>query len=74
MQNIWVFIQLNDKIHTRMEVADKSFRIVCHIYVLCSSNFPDNKVHGANMGPIWGQQDSGGPHELCYLGWDEILP
>ena len=23
---------------------------------------PDNKVHGANMGPIWGQQDPGGPH------------
>ena len=25
-------------------------------------NFPDGKVHGANMGPIWGQQDPGGPH------------
>ena len=23
---------------------------------------PDNKVHGANMGPIWGLQGSGGPH------------
>ena len=23
---------------------------------------PDNKVHGANMGPTWGQQDPGGPH------------
>ena len=23
---------------------------------------PDNKVHGANMGPIWGRQDPGGPH------------
>ena len=23
---------------------------------------PDSKVHGANMGPIWGRQDSGGPH------------
>ena len=22
----------------------------------------DNKVHGANMGPIWGRQDPGGPH------------
>ena len=29
---------------------------------------PDSKVHGANMGPIWGRQDPGGPHELCYLG------
>ena len=23
---------------------------------------PDNKIHGANMGPIWGRQDPGGPH------------
>ena len=23
---------------------------------------PDSKVHGANMGPIWGRQDLGGPH------------
>ena len=26
------------------------------------SNHPDSKVHGANMGPIWGRQDPGGPH------------
>ena len=25
-------------------------------------NFPDSKVHGANMGPTWGRQDPGGPH------------
>ena len=24
--------------------------------------FPDSKVHGANMGPIWGRQDPDGPH------------
>ena len=23
---------------------------------------PDSKVHGASMGPIWGQQDPDGPH------------
>ena len=27
-----------------------------------STDYPDNKVHGANMGPAWGQQDPGGPH------------
>ena len=27
-----------------------------------NNNFPDSKVHGANMGPIWGRQDPGGPH------------
>ena len=26
------------------------------------TNDPDSKVHGANMGPIWGRQDPGGPH------------
>ena len=25
-------------------------------------NIPDSKVHGANMGPIWGRQDPGGPY------------
>ena len=25
-------------------------------------DYRDNKVHGANMGPIWGWQDPGGPH------------
>ena len=25
-------------------------------------NNPDSKVHGANVGPIWGRQDPGGPH------------
>ena len=24
--------------------------------------YPDGKVHVANMGPIWGRQDPGGPH------------
>ena len=23
---------------------------------------PDSKIHGANMGPTWGQQDPDGPH------------
>ena len=25
-------------------------------------DIPNSKVHGANMGPIWGRQDPGGPH------------
>ena len=28
----------------------------------CALRDPDSKVHGANMGPIWGRQDPGGPH------------
>ena len=27
----------------------------------CMIPYPDSKIHGANMGPIWGWQDPGGP-------------
>ena len=32
-----------------------------------SRDYPDSKVHRANMGPIWGRQDPGGPHVPFYL-------
>ena len=33
---------------------------------------PDSKVHGANMGPIWGRQDPDGPHvgPMNFAIWD----
>ena len=38
------------------------------------SIIPDSKVHGANMGPIWGQQGPGGPHvgPMNFAIWDGI--
>ena len=33
-----------------------------HCIVQGINDVPDSKVHGANMGPIWGRQDPGGPH------------
>ena len=49
-------------------------------WVLCMP-FPESKVHGANMGPIWGRQDPGGPYVgpmsfaiwvvLGFLGWNK---
>ena len=33
----------------------------------------DSKVHGANMGPIWGRQDPSGPREHCYLGKSSLV-
>ena len=42
---------------------------------------PDSKVHGANMGPIWGRQDPGGSHVgpmnfaiwgVCILRWNTV--
>ena len=32
-----------------------------NVYVLMRG-FPDSKIHGANMAPIWGQQHPVGPH------------
>ena len=31
-------------------------------YLYNGNTYPDSKVHGTNMGPIWGRQDPGGPH------------
>ena len=43
--------------------------LVMNVNTLCVAliywnlaSYPDSKVHGANMGPIWGLQDPGGPH------------
>ena len=37
---------------------------------------PDSTVHGANMGPIWGRQDPGGPQvgPMNFVIWDQIEP
>ena len=39
---------------------------------LWQHSIPDNKVHEANMGPIWGRQDPGGPHvgPMNFSIWD----
>ena len=36
---------------------------------------PDSMVHGANMGPIWGRQDPGGPHvgPMNFAIWDDTV-
>ena len=35
----------------------------------------DSKVHGANMGPIWGRQDPGGPHvgPMNFAIWGRLV-
>ena len=48
----------------------------CEVNMLgCLMAGPDSKVHGANMGPISGRQDPGGPHvtwcsiKVTWLPW-----
>ena len=42
---------------------------------LCYLDSPDSKVHGANMGPIWGRQDSGRPHvgPMNFAIWENTI-
>ena len=35
---------------------------VVNVAGLYKNTVPESKMHGANMGPIWGRQDPGGPH------------
>ena len=41
-------------------------------YESSNTNTPNSKVHRANMGPIWGRQDPGGPHvgPMNFAIWD----
>ena len=52
-------------------LSHAGWSIYCMIYVPlwssgtiteCWKAYPDSKVHGANMGPIWGREDPGGPN------------
>ena len=60
-------IKLSDSLHGRpiswtanLSCSSKDFVDKCRNPG--GATFPDSKVHGANMGPIWGRQDPGGPH------------
>ena len=37
-------------------------RILHDYFIVTGHGVPDSKVHGANIGPIWGRQDPGGPN------------
>ena len=38
-------------------------------------SYPDSKVQGTNMGPIWGRQDPGGPHDgpMNFANWVDFV-
>ena len=45
------------------------------VWLIENNHFPYSKVHGANMGPIWGRQDPGGPHvgPLNFAIWVSLV-
>ena len=53
--------------------SQTSWPTLVQIMAACRDN-PDSKVHGANMGPIWGRQDPGGPHvgPMNFAIWEGI--
>ena len=53
-----------------LDCESKRWVVCCELKVW---SIPDSKVHGANMGPIWGWQDPGGPHvgPMNFAIWDE---
>ena len=42
------------------------------IQIIPAWKIPDSKVHGTNMGHIWGRQDQGEPHvaPMNFAIWD----
>ena len=42
------------------------------VTIVVGNVYPDSKVHGANMGSIWGRQDPGAPHvgPINIVIWD----
>ena len=61
-----IIIVLADSCHAN--TTRRSGSTYCYEHPSCSLGpllltCPDSKVHGANMGPIWGRQDPGGPHD-----------
>ena len=51
------------------------FTVLCHYDgVVATLYHSDIKIHEANMGPIWGRQDPGGPHvgPMNFAIWVEM--
>ena len=48
----------------KFSILNKNHIFQCMGKISCVQleRYPDSKVHGASMGPIWGRQDPGGPH------------
>ena len=69
----WLLVELSiihnvSGSHNYLKSAHRIYPIIYFMLVLFRIAllwiwyYPDRKVHGANMGPIWGRQDPDGPH------------
>ena len=76
---IWKYFSLNDTGHIcylncQVEIVWKAWPQLEYNKnsIKLTAFTPDSKVHGANMGPIWGPQDPVGPHvgAMDFAIWD----
>ena len=69
----WYFKHNVDYNMQDLKFIDKLYMSNMRIH-LQSIYVPDSKVHGANMGLIWGRQDPGGPHvdPMNLAVWNEL--
>ena len=54
-------------------ILDKNGHLIRrHSCIMMAFTIPDSKVHGANMGPIWGRKDPGGSRvsPMNFAIWD----
>ena len=63
------------KYHCGYKTVVRSSYLQNVIFYTGQMTSPDNKVNGANMGPIWGRQDPGGPNgsPMNFAIWVFIL-
>ena len=50
------------KVQIFLMEGSNTFNCIFNIMAADDKTCPYSKVHVANMGPIWGRQDPGGPH------------
>ena len=66
------------KLHSRVTAVTALVKLAASVdyssqaYTSVLQYIPDSKVHGANMGPIWGWQDPSGTHfgPMNFAIWD----
>ena len=62
-------------VHVKCFMGHACIFHTAHYIIHVKYIYPDSKVHGANMGPIWSRQDPGGPHggPMNIAIWVDIL-
>ena len=71
----WASLIFTSKCLTLCDMMLFTFNRIEFACTTATDKTPDRKVHGANMGPIWGRQGPSGPHfgSMNLAIWDRSL-